>query len=395
MNRGGTLRTGQLHIRLLDPLDDVSFRRLSRLPLWGLKRRGGLLEFYLRPADLPRLRELRSHGRPRLRIIDREGPPFWWRRLRRRPALWMGGLAAVGLAYFLSSFIWFVGVVGADPARANLAAQLARAAGLRPGVSRSTLNRERVIGAVEHGVPQLSWVGLETQGTIAQLQLVERRLGRRGVAAEVYGPLVALRPAAVSRLTVFRGWPVVSTGEAVLPGEVLVEPPEPGVPVDAVVWGYVYLEASAPVLTTVQVPAPTGRRLVRQYLEVGSERIGLFWPGSAPGREWEHRQSRWRNPYLPVEVVTDEYRQFRLVKVRKGLAAAREAAESMARMEIRADLGSQGKILHWRADTEHRQGQEYLRLRVQAETQIAGRSSRGGRSGTGAREIRNQGGSSR
>lgn len=385
MNRGGALRTGRLHIRLLDPLDVVSFRRLGQIPLWGLRRRGERFEFYLRPEDLPRLRELRQRGRPRVRIIGREGPPFWWRRLRRRPFLWMGGVLAVGLAYFLSAFVWFVGVEGVDPPRADLAAHLAKGAGLRPGISRNTLNRERIIGAVENGVPQLSWVGLDLEGTVAWLRLEGRRVGRRSVADGVYGPLVALRPAAVSRLTVFRGLPVANAGEAVLPGEILIEPAGPGLPVDGEVWGYVYLEATAPVLPTALVPVSTGRIIRRHYLLVGRERIGLFWPALPPGRDWERRQSDWRNPYLPVELVTEEYRQIRLVKVRKGWAAARGTAEGLARMEIRADLGPGARILRWRFRTERRHGQVYLRLQVLAETQIAGRSWRGGRSGTGTR----------
>lgn len=191
------------------------------LRLWGVERPGRDLLIVRMDADgFARLRRLRNRAGWEIRIVERRGGGFLLRRLLRRRAFLWGGLAAACLAYFLSLHIWFVRVEGTERVDPQAVLELAREAGLAPGVRRAGVDADEVQRTLLIGLEDLVWAGLELRGTRAVITVAERRLPEE--ADQGPGHIVAARDGVVERIAVVAGTPDVAEGDTVRAGQVLI-----------------------------------------------------------------------------------------------------------------------------------------------------------------------------
>ena len=204
----------------------------------------GGVSFRLRPGAARRLART-CHAKSVPLRVEKGGLPTRVSRLRGRLGLLLGAICATFLFILARQFVWSVRVVGneripAGEIRAMLAAQ-----GLEIG---SYLPSVRA-GEVETGLllasSDLAWVAVRTDGTVATVQVVEREPedGKKDRPAN----LVAARDGQIEGLELYRGQAVVSVGQAVRAGELLVS----GV-YDSATVGWRYTRASGRVMARTE-----------------------------------------------------------------------------------------------------------------------------------------------
>lgn len=136
--------------------------------------------------------------------MERAGLPFLAARLRRRKGLALGLVFFLVALFTLSSFCWLVDVTGNTRVPEDRIKEVARQAGLYPGVPRWRCDPGRVEQALYEKVPGLAWVGVELRGTRAHIKVVEKKLP----AADNTGPAAPpyARYRAQTRTTRLPGW---------------------------------------------------------------------------------------------------------------------------------------------------------------------------------------------
>ena len=172
--------------------------------------------------DLPRFRELAQRCQCEAETVAEQGGVRVWRMLgRRRMLVFFAALAGLALL-FSSLFVWEIDVVGAGSLSRGRVLRTLAECGLEtgsfwPGLSSDTL-RSRLLTRM----PELAWAAVNVSGSRATVLLLERtdapEIDREDNAVD----LVAAHGGVVSELSVLRGRALVSPGNAVLPGEVLV-----------------------------------------------------------------------------------------------------------------------------------------------------------------------------
>lgn len=339
------------------------------------------------------LRPLARRLRCGVRIRRRAGVPFLVGALIRRKALTAGVFLFLAALYGLSSFVWFIQLVGAAPAHRDEILSHLRRQGLRTGTPIAGLDRERMARELLSRYPYLTWAGIEVRGTLVRVEVVEKVMVPAAEAAPRH--LVARRDGLVTECLPLRGESLVKPGDTVVRGDVLISgvvPLDPAVPPEAAgvlirEGGLGYLRAEGTVRARVWYEAvgeaplagvaqvATGRRKTVRGLAFGSRRVWLG-PRSAPFLRYRRAESRRplfaataRIPGTPVELLTVTFVELREVRYRRGVAAAERLAGREAEEKVRRMAG-QAKPLSVSREVERLPAAVRVRLLWETEEEI-------------------------
>jgi similar to stage IV sporulation protein len=270
------------------------------------------------------LRHLAKKTGCRLRIVRKAGLPFLQSRLSRRRGLVLGLAFFVLTLYTLSSFVLFVRVEGNERLDEGYILQLAANAGARPGVAKSSLDKDGVANRLILSEPQLAWVGIHVRGTRLIIEVVENI---EEPEMDKPGHVVAMKDGLVYDILVITGEPTVQPGDTVTRGQVLIEgklrsqiavpqgeDPAEGVREVAVrargeVWARVWYEGYGEAALQEVERTRTGKSVLVWTLMVDGQPVLRVGRSHVPYPEYE--QETANKPLLerilrfPVEIITE------------------------------------------------------------------------------------------
>lgn len=186
-------------------------------------KRALTLEFLLRREDLPAAETLCRKRGDSFRVLGRQGLWYAAGALWKRKLLLTGLVFLLGLTMLLPTRVLFFRVEGnkAVP-RARILWEAERQ-GLSFGASRRGVRSERVKNALLEAIPELEWVGVNTQGCTAVISVRERTAPVPVPEAKhQVGNIVAAMDGYILSVTVTQGTGQVQPGQAVKKGEILI-----------------------------------------------------------------------------------------------------------------------------------------------------------------------------
>lgn len=155
-----------------------------------------------------------------------QGLPRFLRRIWERAGLVVGSILALTLIVLSGLFVWDVQVSGNQTLTEEEVIEELRACGFGVGSYLPALRVREIENRVLMASEQIGWLSINTKGTVAQVQVIEHISGTPGEenGASVKRPanLVATRDGQIEYLELYRGNAVVTTGQAVKKGELLV-----------------------------------------------------------------------------------------------------------------------------------------------------------------------------
>ncbi len=191
------------------------------LPVWGMEAdgEGGVFFFVSLLHQRRLLRLCREHGYSPVPVAL-YGLPRLVSLYKKRFGFLLGAAFFVFFIHFCSSLVWDVRVFGAEPSD-GLSARFALA-GLREGMRVSEFDEELFRSAFLAQNPGFTFVSASVVGSTAVV-----RLNPRVPEPEMDDPsrpanLVAVREGVIVRCEAGRGIPLVSPGDCVAPGQILV-----------------------------------------------------------------------------------------------------------------------------------------------------------------------------
>ena len=293
---------------------------------WGFSRRGERLSARGTPGDYKRLRELARRSGAHPTIVARGGLPFTTARLKRRKGLVVGAAAGTAVYLFLSGFCWGVTVTGAETLTRLQVLEAARQSGLSVGAPLREMDYKAVALSIQNRLEGVTWLSVNNNGCFVEVSLRESLPAPEVVNDREWSNMVAARPGTILSVEAERGRPVVSPGDTVTAGQLLIAglyeqeldpyspPPDEPYQVLGAARGSVraltYREFSVEVPQEKTVLVPTGRRS-QAALEVFGLRVPLGLARQPEGSFRVWRSSTAWNPLgraLPLawEVTTWE-----------------------------------------------------------------------------------------
>ncbi|MGI9950810.1 sporulation protein YqfD [Moorellaceae bacterium AZ2] len=321
------------------------------------------------------LRPVARKTRCPIRILDKRGLYFWWRRLRCRRMLILGALLFVVGLYILSAFIWMVDVSPLNElkkVKPERILDVAREAGLQKGAWKGNLDVRSLEHHILLKIPQLAWVGVSFQGTRATIEVVEKTLPDQDDDSGTPAHIIATKDAIISEILVLSGQGRVAVGDTVRQGDILIsgivlpspaqEQPDTGnqatrplgaprlVRARGIVRARVWYEAEGEALRQEVQEHPTGRHITAVMLRTPNRQLILRGPGTPPYPNYRQedriiRVPSWRNFAFPVELIIVTYYETLVQHFRLTPEEAKEKAREHALSHLRRQLPPQARVL--------------------------------------------------
>lgn len=317
-----------------------------------------------------KLRPLARRTRCRVKIEKKAGIPFFIYRLTIRKGFVAGAVMFVFLLYLLSSFVWFVEIVGTEETDSQEISEISGELGLKPGAFKNTLDLEKISNEIVLRSPDISWAGIEITGTRAKVEIVKKVKGS-APGEEEYSHIIASKDGLITDIMVISGMAEAAVGDTVTIGQILIsgilrpdisefEVEEENASDESraqesffrargTVKARVWYEGLG--ISTLQVKKyePTGNTYTSSFIKIGDKEIYTGGDGQNPFDYARLSQSRrilrWRNFKLPVEVVHLQYNELSLVQIELTPQEALEKASRLAEEEARKQLSSQVEVV--------------------------------------------------
>jgi similar to stage IV sporulation protein len=371
--------------------------------LWGITATGAnRVALKVRLSGVQPLRHVARMTRCRFKITGRAGLPFLISRLSRRKALLAGALVFVVTLYLLSTFVWFIEVTGNKRVETEAIEQAARRAGLYRGVPKWSLDTAEIEANIARQVPGLSWVGMQVDGTRVRIEVVEKVLPPDS-GGEQKVDVVAAKDGLIKEILVLSGHPVVSEGDTVTAGQVLIsaaipppenfyeneggeqeegageEPEDKQEPVQyvharGIVRARVWYEGYGEMKLVERGTVLTGREITKLCIKIGAKEIILMGPGQVPYKFYGARTDvkripAWRNINIPVEFITVKYFEKEPYSRTYSRVEARRMAGKRALTGIKMQIPKSARILDQRVQVvETAEPEDIVRVRAIVET---------------------------
>ncbi len=343
-----------------------------------LQKDGKDVLFTLYAKDYKKLHKIKQRTHARVKLAEKSGFPFRFRRMLRRPGLLLGTALGVALMLFLSGFYWEMTISGEDiPYAESEILAAAKRVGMYIGAPRSTDTALASVALLEE-LPELSWASFNTEGCTVQLELRTSVTKAEGAEHDGTGDIVASRAGLIYSITAQNGTVLVKVGSACAAGQVLVsgitqvgDPYDPEYnPVRCF-----YTRARAEILAETQrtftASCPLNTETVRET-DLGTQRalyiLGVRVPLSLSGAS-KGRTAYTRTPFvlqghtLPLWVETVRVYEEETVPVTfTEEEAQRRALENLHQLQKLA-LGEDGRVLTENITYQTKDGVVYVTSR--------------------------------
>lgn len=362
----------------------------EQISLWGITKSNEDLIAWIRLNDFFRIRPLVICSQTKVKVLSRRGLPFVVKRIKKRKMLMFGAGIFFALLYILSSYIWFVEIIGAntnipDGKIRAIAAQY----GLRPGSIKNNINVKYIEREILLQIPETAWVGVNFTGTRAVIEIVEKTLPKP--KDTLPANIAAMKDGVISEIIVLSGQAAVKNGETVKKGDILIKgivpqpipaideqivkanvPPEltraKGI-IKARVWYESYAESEYRQTTYNR----TGNFRLSLNIKIGNKKF-IF--NGAPEQAFQEYEAEaiykqfplWRNSEFAVESTITVYREINSIHVEKSYEQAHAEAYAKAIQVIQDTIPETAQILSRSHEVIKTSEDSIVRIKVNVET---------------------------
>lgn len=281
----------------------------------------------------------------KVRVIQRNGFPFWIKNYRKRMGIFIG-IAVFLTGLFLSGeFVWQIQINGNKTISDDAVMQFLEEQGLRRGSWKRSLDVSEIAMDLRHQYHQIGWAAVNLVGSVAQVEISERNEGDEVLEDKTPCNVVASRAGQIVSLEVYDGQKAVKVGNVVKKGEVLAS----GV-VTGKTGKTMLRHAKAKVLAeypeTIQIKIPlsktekipTGSAKNYRYLTLGRLKMPLFISSKNPDLFFERvftRPVQVGGILLPFDMIVRQVIPAENQTITISREKAREFAQEQLNREVK------------------------------------------------------------
>lgn len=321
----------------------------SGVQVWNVKRHGTeALTLQMTLKDAKRIRHFVRNSGCKIEFLKRTGLPFLFKTLLKNSGFLIGGVLFVALIFVLSNMVWGIEITGAAPATEHKIRKELDKIGVKVGTLQFLLDEpEAIQRAISADINEITWIGVELQGTTYHLQVVEKNEPEK---PETLGPqhLIALKKAVIVNMFIEEGQAKVEVNDHVVEGQLLVsgeigkEGETKLVPAKGEVLGETWYKSdvSLPLQTKFQVF--NGNEEEKYYVKIGTTNIPVWGFKSIPFKQFEKDTDETRLRFLkwelPFTFVHETYRESEITTKAYTEKEAIDVALEIARKDIKSQL---------------------------------------------------------
>lgn len=269
--------------------------------------------------------------------------------MRRLPFLAVFSLCLL-LIICSGFFIWDIDINGdADVSKGAILRALSDA-GLETGSFRPDVDPELVRSRALTELPELSWLGVSLAGSRAEVTVIGREEQPPLYGEKKFSDIEAAKTGVIKDISVYSGQSLVRAGQAVNKGDTLVTGVVESITAEArlvrseaEINAYTRYELSARIPAEGEEKVPTGHTHERFALVFGKKRINFYFGGRNNIDEcdkiiYEYKIGIEGVFALPVTLVRESMREYRLKSVENGTESVKELLYDTLKSEVNGEI---------------------------------------------------------
>ena len=346
------------------------------------------LSFCVARGDLRALRRAAEGCGAEVSIERTAGTPFFFARLRRRHALFAGGILCAALLLVNSLFIWDFEVTGNETVPTETILHALREHGVHRGTFIYSFRSQDICNRVLPELKDLCWVAVNVRGCKAYVQVRERVRAPERVNESEPTNVIAAKPGLITKVRALDGEKRVLPGTSVQQGQLLIAgvvdtggTEKPSVTTRFLagkgeVWARTWYDLTVRVPLTYEKKVYTGKERRSHTLIWGENRLKIGAKGSSICNvdcDKIKNQTQWTLFglfALPVTWETDTLLPYELEIAARSRADAEAQGKDVLETYLTALLGETGSVTQRRFSTAVEGDTLVVTLSAECEEQI-------------------------
>ena len=346
------------------------------------------LSFCVARGDLRALRRAAEGCGAEVSIERTAGTPFFFARLRRRHALFAGGILCAALLLVNSFFIWDFEVTGNETVPTETILHALREHGVHRGTFIYSFRSQDICNRVLPELKDLCWVAVNVRGCKAYVQVRERVRAPERVNESEPTNVIAAKPGLITKVRALDGEKRVLPGTSVQQGQLLIAgvvdtggTEKPSVTTRFLagkgeVWARTWYDLTVRVPLTYEKKVYTGKEKRSHTLIWGENRLKIGAKGSSICNvdcDKIKIQTQWTLFglfALPVTWETETLLPYELEVTPRSRADAEAQGKDMLETYLAVLLGEAGSVTQRRFSTAVEGDTLVVTLSAECEEQI-------------------------
>ena len=339
-----------------------------QIDLWNIKKENAIKVFAsIYVSDFKKLKQICKKTKCKIKIQSKKGLPFTIKKYKKRKFFLFFLLVIILTIIILSNFIWNIEIEGETDIPKEEILELVKSEGLDIGKLKGKIDTKEVINKIRLERDDISWVGIEIEGTNAIIKIVEADEKPEIIDEDEYCNIVADKNAMILKVSAQNGTPLVKEGDIVTNGDIIISGWMEGK-----YTGKQYVHAQGEVLakvwytTTEKVyfqetkKIETGQAENSYSVKINNFQINL--PKTLPKFQKydtieEYKKLKlFSNFYLPFEIVKYTYKEYEEKVVIHSFEEAKQIGIDRAKETLQEDIDGKeilDKQVKVRTETDH------------------------------------------
>lgn len=289
------------------------------IPVWKVVNDGHSYYFYITVPGFRKVRPLVRKSKVRLKILKKSGLPFFLYRNRKRKLYGAGLICFFMILYCLSLFVWDIGFEGNRMYTYDTLLKYCESQNIRYGMPKRKINCEVLEEALRTEFPEITWVSARVSGTRLLVKIKENEVfSQIPEKDDTPCDVIAEKDGIITSMIVRSGVPMVSIGDMVKEGEILISGTLPTIGDSGEVMAVHFVRADGDITAKTEyefqkliplfksVETETGRTRRGLYIKAFNHSLLLVSPRPS-GTSWkmtmeEEQLHLFKNFYLPLYI---------------------------------------------------------------------------------------------
>lgn len=203
----------------------INLCKINNIKIWDIRNLvKGVIRFKISIKDFKKLRMVARKTKCSVKIKKKEGLYFMLFKYRKRKMIVFLLCLAVFFTIAFSTFIWNIEISGNENISRSEVIENLKKSGLYVGRCKIGLDKKEVINNLRVNMQDISWVGIEIDGTLATIKLVEKtKLDEKDIQNDKIGDIIAKKDGVITRIVPENGTAMINEKSYVESGTVLIQ----------------------------------------------------------------------------------------------------------------------------------------------------------------------------
>lgn len=203
----------------------INLCKINNIKIWDIRNIvKGVIRFNISISDFKKLRKIARKTKCKIVIKNKKGIYFTLFKYRKRKIFFVIAISILILSILLSTFVWKIDIEGNEKISEFQIISALKESGLYVGKNKTFLDKKEVTNLLRLNISDISWAGIELNGTKAIVKIVEKtRLDEKNVQDTGIGDIVAQKSGIITKIVPENGTAKFKEGSYICKGDIAIE----------------------------------------------------------------------------------------------------------------------------------------------------------------------------